>query len=352
MTSVTGKVGKHHGSAAINDSGSIANVSAMAAAAAAGLHEPAESVQIQAMYLSDSEEFADSPLLTQRFRTPPRKRPAALFRSRDGAVRSPGRQRKRVEASRAKHRKVEVPLEQSHQKAIEALTKQVRVDEEYMKDLGRIVDNLVLGQRRSDKWHTENTSRILDVEGRVNKEFKEAKAYINDKFKEATTKIEVQESHLSALAAAIEEQRESLEQHQSYLRKMHDMKPEEEKTLFGLFKTLEEELLKINIAKADQVHVQAAYHETKSMMKELNHDLRQDYGNMAEALTQKIEEIARGLAHTTAQLESNFPSVPDLPEGYERATRWKSQPQRSAYDYTCGNGCDGKGHGDKTAQWK
>ena len=55
MTSVTGKVGKHHGSAAINDSGSIANVSAMAAAAAAVLHEPAESVQIQAMYLSDSE---------------------------------------------------------------------------------------------------------------------------------------------------------------------------------------------------------------------------------------------------------------------------------------------------------
>ena len=73
---------------------------------------------------------------------------------------------------------------------------------------------------------------------------------------------------------------------------------------------------------------------------------------MAEALTQNIEEIARGLAHTTAQLESNFPSVPDLPEGYGRATRWKSQLQRSAYDYTCVNGCDGKGHGDKTAQWK
>ena len=67
-----------------------------------------------------------------------------MFRSRDGAVRSPGRQRKRVEASRAKHRKVEVLFEQSHHKAIEALTKQVRVDEEYMKDLGRIVDNLVL----------------------------------------------------------------------------------------------------------------------------------------------------------------------------------------------------------------
>ena len=352
MTSVTGKVGKHHGSAAINDSGSIANVSAMAAAAAAGPHEPAESVQIQAMYLSDSEEFTDSPLLTQRFRTPPRKRPAALFRSRDGAVRSPGRQRKRVEASRAKHRKVEVPLEQSHQKAIEALTKQVRVDEEYMKDLGRIVDNLVLSCDRSNKWHAENTSRILDVEGRVNEEFKEAKAYIKSKITEAATKMEVQEGHLGALGAAIEEQRKSLEQHQSYLRTLHEMKPEEEKTLFGLFKTLEEELLKINIAKADQVHVQAAYHETKSMMKELNHDLRQDYGNMAEALTQKIEEIARGLAHTTAQLESNFPSVPDLPEGYERATRWKSQPQRSAYDHTCGNGCDGKGHGDKTAQWK
>ena len=105
-----------------------------------------------------------------------------------------------------------------------------------MKEIGRIVDNLVLscdalkdGQRRSNKWHAENTSRILGVEGRVNEEFKEAKAYINDKFKEATTQMEVQEGHLGALGAAIEEQRENLEQHQTYLRKMHEMKPEEEK---------------------------------------------------------------------------------------------------------------------------
>ena len=87
--------------------------------------------------------------------------------------------------------------------------------------------------------------------------------------------------------------------------------------MFALFKTLEEEILKINIAKADQVHVLAAYHETKGMMKELNHDLRQDYSSMAEALTQNVEEIARGLAYITAQLESNIPSVPDIPEGYE-----------------------------------
>ena len=55
MDSMTAKVGKDHGSAAVIDSGSTSNPSAMAAAAAAGPHEPAQSAEIQPMYLSDSE---------------------------------------------------------------------------------------------------------------------------------------------------------------------------------------------------------------------------------------------------------------------------------------------------------
>ena len=78
-----------------------------AAAAAAGPHEPAT---VQAMYLSDSE---NSPLIQHRYRTLPGKRPAAKHQS-------PGRNHKRADAtiSGAKHREVDVPLDQSNQKAI------------------------------------------------------------------------------------------------------------------------------------------------------------------------------------------------------------------------------------------
>ena len=276
-----------------------------AAAAAAGLREPA----IQAMYLSDSET---SPLLAHRYRTPPGRRPEATFRS-------PGRNVKRPEAtakyfSRAKHRKIDVPLDQSNQKAIEALTAQVRYDEEFMKEIGKIVDHLVINykelkseQVRGNKWHAENSSRILGVESRVNEEFKDAKAYINEKFKEANAqaaahtseKMQDHEGRLAAFDVAIQEQRDNLEKHQSYLQKMHAAKPEEENNFFTLFKTLEGEIVKLNAGKAEQMHVQAALHETKNMLKELNHDIRLDHGDkfnsMAATFSQtqtKVEDIA------------------------------------------------------------
>ena len=129
-----------------------------------------------------------------------------------------------------------MPLDQSNQKAIEALTAQVRYDEEFMKEIGKIVDHLVINykelkseQVRGNKWHAENSSRILGVESRVNEEFKDAKAYINEKFKEANAqaaahtseKMQDHEGRLAAFDVAIQEQRDNLEKHQSYLQKMH-----------------------------------------------------------------------------------------------------------------------------------
>ena len=181
-------------------------------------------------------------------------------------MRSPGRNVKRPEAtakyfSRAKHRKMDVPLDQSNRKAIEALTAQVKFGEEFTKEIGKILDHFVNNykelkseQVRGNKWHADSTSRILGVENRVNEKFKDAKTYINEKFKEANTqaaahtfeKMQVHEGRLAALDAAIQEQRDNLERHQSYLQKMHAAKPEEEKTIFTLFKTLRAEIVKLN----------------------------------------------------------------------------------------------------------
>ena len=366
---MTSKVGKQDGSAAANDPGSTLIGAAMsAAAAAAGPHEPAT---VQAMYLSDSET---SPLLGHRYRTPPGKRPTSKFQS-------PGRYLKRTEATaqplnRAKHRKIDVPLDQSNQKAIEALTTQVRYDEEFMKEIGRILDHLVINyvelkneQVRGNKWHAENTSRILGVESRVNEEFKDAKTYINEKFKEANAqaaantfeKMQVHEGCLAALDAAIQEQRDDLEKHQSYLQKMHAAKPEEEKTFFTLFKTLEAEIVKLDASKAEQMHVQAALHETKGMLNELNRDIRQDHGekfnSIAATLSQtqtKVEDIARGLVRVNGQLDSNTPPVPNVPEGHGRPARWRNQAHQFSqwsHDRGCGDECEGGEH-DKTGQWR
>ena len=366
---MTSKVGKQDGSAAANDPGSTSIGAAMsAAAAAAGPHEPAT---VQAMYLSDSET---SPLLGHRYRTPPGKRPTSKFQS-------PGRYLKRTEATaqplnRAKHRKIDVPLDQSNQKAIEALTTQVRYDEEFMKEIGRILDHLVINyvelkneQVRGNKWHAENTSRILGVESRVNEEFKDAKTYINEKFKEANAqaaantfeKMQVHEGRLAALDAAIQEQRDDLEKHQSYLQKMHAAKPEEEKTFFTLFKTLEAEIVKLDASKAEQMHVQAALHETKGMLNELNRDIRQDHGekfnSIAATLSQtqtKVEDIARGLVRVNGQLDSNTPPVPNVPEGHGRPARWRNQAHQFSqwsHDRGCGDECEGGEH-DKTGQWR
>ena len=90
--------------------------------------------------------------------------------------------------------------------------------------------------------------------------------------------------------------------------------------------------MKLNAGKAEQMHVQAALHETKNMLKELNHDIRLDHGDkfnsMAATLSQtqtKVEDIARGLVRVNVQLDSNTPAVPNLPEGYGRPARWRNQ---------------------------
>ena len=128
-----------------------------AAAAAAGPCEPAT---VQAMYFLDSET---SPLHAHRYRTPPGRRPAATFRSPGTSIKRPQAPAKHL--SRAKHQKIEVPLNQSFQKAIEALTDQVRYDEEYTKEIRRILDRLVINYKdlkseevRGNKWHAESTS--------------------------------------------------------------------------------------------------------------------------------------------------------------------------------------------------
>ena len=335
MTSMTAKFGKDHGSAAIIDPGRIANVPAMAAVAAAGPHEPAGTSRVQAMYLSDSEECADSPLLAERFRTPPRRRPGKA---------SPLHKRLCTRLRRVKPPTVEAPHEQDYMKKLEALTR--RVDKVALEAVTR---------NRVEKWHSENTDRILDLENRVNIDFKEAKGYINEKFGDATTRIQVQEGHLNALDAKIEQQRGDLKEHKEYLRKIHDLKPGEEQTLYFMLKTLNDEILKINATKMDQESVLRMFHEIEGNMKDLNQNVRQDFGNIQETLAKKIEEVTYGLAQTAARLDimsSAAPPVPVLPEGYERATRWRSPPQQSTCDPTCGNKCNGKGHGDQSTQWK
>ena len=334
MTSMTAKFWKDHGSAAIIDPGRIANVPAMAAVAAAGPHEPAGTSRVQAMYLSDSEECADSPsspLMAERFRTPPRRRRGKA---------SPLRKRLR----RVKPPTVEVLHEQEYVKKLEALTR--RVDKLALEAVTR---------SRVEKWHSENTDRILDLENRLNNDFKEAKGYINEKFGDATTRIQVQEGHLNALDAEIEQQRGDLKEHKEYLRKIHDLKPGEEQTLYFMLKTLDDEILKINATKMDQESVLRMFHEIEGNMKDLNQNVRQDFGNIQETLAKKIEEVTYGLVQTIARLDimsSAAPPVPVLPEGYERATRWRSPPQQSTCDPTCGNKCNGKGHGDQSTQWK
>ena len=70
---------------------------------------------------------------------------------------------------------------------------------------------------------------------------------------------------------------DQVKQHEAYLQRLHDAKPEDTQTMAGCLKYLDEELNKMKVVMTDPVHKQKMLDEAKRMMQDVAHEIKTDY---------------------------------------------------------------------------
>ena len=196
-----------------------------------------------------------------------------------------------------------------------------------IKHLQETIDGLEKQRADDRKWTVESARRIDAVEAQVREQTREAMEYarekcndidgrlraldvglrtelddkvpklltiledkiVNTALRDLTAKSkEYSDDIVKALEAKTAEQvkvfeavlkahGDQVKQHEAYLQRLHDAKPEDTQTMAGCLKYLDEELNKMKVVMTDPVHKQKMLDEAKRMMQDVAHEIKTDY---------------------------------------------------------------------------
>ena len=122
----------------------------------------------------------------------------------------------------ATQQRVEIPLDQSDRKAIEALMEQIRHNEayvaemsKYMTAMGKALVELMERKKTLDqeqvrwsKWNADNAARIIQLDGHVSEDAKESKSFTNERLKEVMAfTLEAIQERLKAVEDYVNQQK-------------------------------------------------------------------------------------------------------------------------------------------------
>ena len=224
--------------------------------------------RVQLMFFSDSEISPIFPAGSKGFSSPLRDaRDAHRYKrslDKTSPDARPARRAGGNEAGRSRSpkgpdppsplRRVEIPLDQTEKKAIEALTEQIRHDEAYMTQMATFIEGMAktiveLEDKcmRWNKWNSDTATRVIQIEGRINEDANRGQAFTLEKCKTIDEQCKVLEKQLveNKVVERINRIEEMVAGHNHHMDHLYRVKPAEGYTIKTNFEAIAQQVLEI-----------------------------------------------------------------------------------------------------------